>query len=93
MKPGRFYSCNSRLNPLGIANLDIIFPHSTTSVQLSVELVVMEDFKLKCIILGNDYIINYGIDLINSNGRYFTINGDLSTKFEIGVSDKLTWIN
>ena len=89
MKPGRFNSCNSRLKPLGIVELDIIFPHSTTSVQLSVEIVVMEDFKLKYIILGNDYIVNCGIDVINSNGRYLTINGDLSTKLEIGVSDKL----
>ena len=47
MKPGKFYSCNSKLKPLGIDKLDIIFPHSTTSVQLSVELVAMEDFKLK----------------------------------------------
>jgi len=78
MKPGKFYSCNSKLKPLGIDKLDIICPHSTTSVQLSVELVAMEDIKFKYIILGNDYIINYGIDVINSNGRYFTINGDLS---------------
>jgi len=55
MKPEKFYSCNSRLNPLGIIKLDIIFPHTTTSVQIPVELVVMEDFKLKYIILGNDY--------------------------------------
>ncbi|PLW15629.1 hypothetical protein PCASD_23558 [Puccinia coronata f. sp. avenae] len=89
MQPDKFYSCNSRLNPLGIIKLDIIFPHSTTNVQMTTELVVMEDFKLKYIILGNDYIINYGIDVINSNGRYFTINGDLSTKFELGISDKL----
>ena len=89
MKPDKFYSCNSRLNPLGIIKLDLLFPHSTTSVQLPVELIVMEDFKLKYIILGNDYIINYGIDVINSNGRYFTINGDPSLKFEIGISDKL----
>ena len=89
MKPGRFYSCNSRLKPLGIVELDIIFPHSTTSVQLSVEIVVMGDFKLKYIILENDYIVNCGIDVINSNFRYLTINGDLSTKLEIGVSDKL----
>ena len=89
MKPEKFYSCNSKLNPLGVIQLDIIFPHNNNSVQIPVELVAMEDFKLKYIILGNDYIINYGIDVINSNGRYFTINGDLSTKFELGVNDKL----
>jgi hypothetical protein len=49
----------------------------------------MEDFRLKYIILGNEHIINYGIDVINSNGRYFTINGDLSAKFELCISDKL----
>jgi hypothetical protein len=51
----------------------------------------MKDFKLKYIILGNEYIINYGIDVINSNGRYFTIDGDLSTEFELGISDKLNF--
>ena len=89
IKSDKFYSCNSKLKPIGIITLNIIFPHSTNSTQITVELIVMDDFNMKYIILGNEYIINYGIDVINSNVRYFTINGDLTTKFEIGISDKL----
>jgi hypothetical protein len=35
MQPDKFYSCNSRLNTLDIIKLDIIFPHSTTNVQMT----------------------------------------------------------
>jgi hypothetical protein len=92
IKPEKFYSCNSKLNPMGIITLDIIFPHVKNNIQITVELVLMEDFRMTYIVLGNDYIINYGIDVINSNGRYFTINGDLITKFELGITDKMNLV-
>lgn len=47
----------------------------------------MEFFKIRYIILGNDYIINYGIDVIKINGRYLAINADLLTRFQMGISD------
>jgi hypothetical protein len=85
----KFFSCNGQMTPLGVIKLPIIFPHANGNVKILAELVVMKDYHIKSILLGNDYIINCGIDIINSEGRYFTIGGDTSTKFEIGITNKV----
>jgi hypothetical protein len=59
VKPAKSYSSNSKLNPMGILTLDIIFPHIKNNIQITVELIVMEDFRMKYIILRNNYMINY----------------------------------
>ena len=83
MPKAKFSSCNSTLDPLGVIVLPLIFPHSKGSLRLDIEFVVMEDILSNHLILGNDALCLYGIDIIQSRGRYFTIGGDWKRKFQI----------
>ncbi|MBW0534140.1 hypothetical protein O181_073855 [Austropuccinia psidii MF-1] len=61
------------MHPLGIFKAEMISPHSTGSIRLKVEFVVMNNCTSQHFILGNDYLNIYGIDINNHNNRYFTI--------------------
>ncbi|MBW0511422.1 hypothetical protein O181_051137 [Austropuccinia psidii MF-1] len=67
---------NSAISPmkaLGIFETTVIFPHINGNPRITDEFVVMENCSSTHFILGNDYLIMYGIDLHNKKDRYFTI--------------------
>ncbi|MBW0548696.1 hypothetical protein O181_088411 [Austropuccinia psidii MF-1] len=75
---------NSASNPmeeLGIFETNVIFPHINGNSRITVEFVVMENCSSTHFILGNDYLIMYGIDLHNNKERYFTIGDNKNQKF------------
>ncbi|MBW0577897.1 hypothetical protein O181_117612 [Austropuccinia psidii MF-1] len=61
------------MNPLGIIDLILIFPHPLKCIRLKVEFVVMHNCTSNNFILGNYYLSIYGIDISNQKDRYFTI--------------------
>ncbi|MBW0513636.1 hypothetical protein O181_053351 [Austropuccinia psidii MF-1] len=75
---------NSASNPmkaLGILETTFIFPHIDGNLRITVESDVMENFASTRFILGNDYLIMYGIDLHNNKDRYFNIGDNKHQKF------------
>ncbi|MBW0541565.1 hypothetical protein O181_081280 [Austropuccinia psidii MF-1] len=74
---------NSESNPmksLGIYQTIVIFPKINGDIAIPVELFVMENCSSTHFILGNDYLIIYGIDLHNHKARYFTIGDNKHQK-------------
>ncbi|MBW0525194.1 hypothetical protein O181_064909 [Austropuccinia psidii MF-1] len=77
---------NSASNPmkaLGIFETTVIFPHINGNLRITVEFVVMENCSSTHFILGNDYLIMYGIDLHNNKDRYFTIGDNKCQIFSV----------
>ncbi|MBW0531020.1 hypothetical protein O181_070735 [Austropuccinia psidii MF-1] len=75
---------NSASNPmkaLVIFETNVIFPHINENLRITVEFFVMEDCSSTNFILGNDYLIMYGIYLHNNKDRYFTIGDNKLQKF------------
>ncbi|MBW0528349.1 hypothetical protein O181_068064 [Austropuccinia psidii MF-1] len=74
---------NSASNPmkeLGIFETTVIFPHINGNLGITVKFVVTENCSSTHFILGNYYLIMYGIDL-NKKDRYFTIGDNECQKF------------
>ncbi|MBW0525575.1 hypothetical protein O181_065290 [Austropuccinia psidii MF-1] len=69
------------MKALGILETNFIFPHINGNLRITVEFVVMENLSRNHFILGNDYLIIYGIDLHNNKDIYFTIEDNNSQKF------------
>ncbi|MBW0541229.1 hypothetical protein O181_080944 [Austropuccinia psidii MF-1] len=69
----KFNSASNPMKELGIFETNVIFPHINGNLRITVEFVVMENCSSTHFILGNDYLIMYGIDLHNNKDRYFTI--------------------
>ncbi|MBW0502674.1 hypothetical protein O181_042389 [Austropuccinia psidii MF-1] len=76
-----FSSPSQDMNPLGILESEIIFPHPAESISLKVEFVVMINCTSKNFILGHHYSNIYGIDINNHKDRYFTIGENKRQKF------------
>ncbi|MBW0521399.1 hypothetical protein O181_061114 [Austropuccinia psidii MF-1] len=74
-------SSSINMYPLGILDTKLVFPHPAGSVKMKTEIVVMENCTSQHIILGNDYLNIYGIDINNHKDRYFTIGENKSQKF------------
>ncbi|MBW0548487.1 hypothetical protein O181_088202 [Austropuccinia psidii MF-1] len=74
--------------PLGILDTNIVFPHPAGSVRMKTEIVVMDDCTSQHIILGNDYLNIYGIDINNHKDRYFTIGDNKRQKFALSNMPK-----
>ncbi|MBW0554440.1 hypothetical protein O181_094155 [Austropuccinia psidii MF-1] len=75
---------NSASNPmkaLGIFETNIIFPHINGNLRITVEFFVMEICSSTHFVLGNDYLIMYGIDLHNNKDGYFTIGDNKNQRF------------
>ncbi|MBW0507780.1 hypothetical protein O181_047495 [Austropuccinia psidii MF-1] len=68
--------------PLGILDTNLVFPHPAGSVRMKTEIVVMNNFTSHHIILGNDYLNIYGIEINNHKDRYFTIGDNERQKFD-----------
>ncbi|MBW0580804.1 hypothetical protein O181_120519 [Austropuccinia psidii MF-1] len=76
-----FDSASSPMKALGTFETTAIFPHINGNLRITVEFVFMESFSSTHFILGNDYLIMYGIDLHNNKDRYFTIGDNKHQKF------------
>ncbi|MBW0528596.1 hypothetical protein O181_068311 [Austropuccinia psidii MF-1] len=75
---------NSPSNPmkaLGIFETTAIFSPINGNLRITVEFVVMQNCSSTHFILGNDYLIMYGIDLNINKDRYFTIGDNKRQKF------------
>ncbi|MBW0523108.1 hypothetical protein O181_062823 [Austropuccinia psidii MF-1] len=77
----KFRSASQDMNPLGIFEAAIIFPHPAGSIRLKVVFAVMNNCTSQQFILGNDYLNIYGIDIDNHKDRYFTIGENKRQKF------------
>ncbi|MBW0519181.1 hypothetical protein O181_058896 [Austropuccinia psidii MF-1] len=69
----QFGSATINMYPLGILYTNLEFPHPAGSVRMKTVIVVMENCTSQNIILGNDYLNIYGIDINNHKDRYFII--------------------
>ncbi|MBW0559662.1 hypothetical protein O181_099377 [Austropuccinia psidii MF-1] len=77
----QFSSASNNMYPLGILHTNLVFPHPSGSVKIKAEIVVMDNCTSQHIILGNDYLNIYGIDINNHKDRYFTIGENKRQKF------------
>ncbi|MBW0506085.1 hypothetical protein O181_045800 [Austropuccinia psidii MF-1] len=66
---------------LGILDTNLVFQHPSGSVRMKTEIVVMDNCTSQHIIVGNDYLNIYGIDINNHKDRYFTIGKNKRQKF------------
>ncbi|MBW0522612.1 hypothetical protein O181_062327 [Austropuccinia psidii MF-1] len=78
----KFYSASNNMYPLGILDTNLVFPHPEGSLRVKTEIVVMDNCTSQHIILGNDYLNIYGIDINNHEDRYFTIGENKRQKFD-----------
>ncbi|MBW0550626.1 hypothetical protein O181_090341, partial [Austropuccinia psidii MF-1] len=77
----KFNSASSAMKALSIFETTVISPHINGNLRITVEFVVMEDCSSTHFVLGNDYLIIYGIDLNNNKDRYFTIGYNKHQRF------------
>ncbi|MBW0503396.1 hypothetical protein O181_043111 [Austropuccinia psidii MF-1] len=77
----QFSSASNNMYSLGIFDTSILFPHPAGSVRMKTEIVVMNNCASQHIILGNDYLNIYGIEINNHKDRYFTIGENKRQKF------------
>ncbi|MBW0537373.1 hypothetical protein O181_077088 [Austropuccinia psidii MF-1] len=77
----KYNSASNPMKALGIFQTNVIFPHINGDLKINVAFVVMENCSSTHFILGNDYVIMYGIDLHSNKDRYFTIRENKCQKF------------
>ncbi|MBW0504332.1 hypothetical protein O181_044047 [Austropuccinia psidii MF-1] len=77
----KFNSASSPMKALGIFETTVIFPHLNENLRITVEFFVMENCSSAHFILGDYYLIRYGIDLHKNMHRYFTIRDNNCQKF------------
>ncbi|MBW0552271.1 hypothetical protein O181_091986 [Austropuccinia psidii MF-1] len=69
----QFSGASNNMYLLGILGTNLVFPHPAESIRMKTEILVMDNCTSQHIILGNDYLNIYGIDINNHKDRYFTI--------------------
>ncbi|MBW0522742.1 hypothetical protein O181_062457 [Austropuccinia psidii MF-1] len=77
----KFNSASNPMKELGIFETTVIFPQINGNLRITVEFFVMENCSSTHFIMGNDYLIMYGIDVHNNKDRYFTIGNKQHQKF------------
>ncbi|MBW0475222.1 hypothetical protein O181_014937 [Austropuccinia psidii MF-1] len=77
----QFSSASNNMYPLGILDTNLVFPHPAGSVRMKNDIVVMDNCTSQRIILGNDYLNIYGIDINKRDYRYFIIGENKRQKF------------
>ncbi|MBW0498542.1 hypothetical protein O181_038257 [Austropuccinia psidii MF-1] len=77
----KFSSASESKKPLRIIDLTLIFPPPSQCIRLKVEFLVMDNCTSNRLILGNDYLSIYGIDISNQKDKYFTIGNNIRQKF------------
>ncbi|MBW0573221.1 hypothetical protein O181_112936 [Austropuccinia psidii MF-1] len=86
----KFNRSSNPMKALGIFETNIIFPHIDGILRITVEFAVMANCSSTHFLLGNDYLIMYGIVLHNNKDRYFTIGDNKCQKFSFyHLKDKL----
>ncbi|MBW0508269.1 hypothetical protein O181_047984 [Austropuccinia psidii MF-1] len=68
-----FSSASNNMYLLNILETNVVFPYPAGSVRTKTEIAVMENCTSQHIILGNDYLNIYVIEINNNEDRYFTI--------------------
>ncbi|MBW0543026.1 hypothetical protein O181_082741, partial [Austropuccinia psidii MF-1] len=79
----KFNSASNPMKALRVFETHVIFPHINGNLRINVEFVVMGNCSSTHFILGNDYLIMYGIDLHKNKDRYFTIGDNKCQKLSI----------
>ncbi|MBW0539718.1 hypothetical protein O181_079433 [Austropuccinia psidii MF-1] len=69
------------MDPLGILDTNPGFPHPAGSVTVKSGIVVMDNCTCQHIIIGNNYLNIYGIDINNHKDRYFKTGENKRQKF------------
>ncbi|MBW0563428.1 hypothetical protein O181_103143 [Austropuccinia psidii MF-1] len=77
----QFSSSSNNMYPLGILDTIFVFPHPAGSVRMKNEIVVIDNCTSHQMILVNDYLNIYGIDINNHKDRCFTIGKNKRQKF------------
>ncbi|MBW0483439.1 hypothetical protein O181_023154 [Austropuccinia psidii MF-1] len=77
----QFSSASNNMYSLGILDTSIVFQHPAGSVRMKTEIVLMDNCTSQHIILRNDHLNVYGIDINNHKDRYFTIGEKKRQKF------------
>ncbi|MBW0502404.1 hypothetical protein O181_042119 [Austropuccinia psidii MF-1] len=77
----KFNSASNPMKALGIFETTVIFLHINGKLRITVEFVFMENCSNSPFLLGNAYLIMYGIDLHNNKDRYFTIGDNKPQEF------------
>ncbi|MBW0531906.1 hypothetical protein O181_071621 [Austropuccinia psidii MF-1] len=77
----KFNSASNPMNTLGIFETNFIFLTIYGNLRITVEFGFMENSSSTHFILGNAYLIMYGIDLHNNKDRYFNIGENKRQKF------------
>ncbi|MBW0476085.1 hypothetical protein O181_015800 [Austropuccinia psidii MF-1] len=67
-------SDSNNMYPLGLLDTNLVFPHPAGIVRMKTETIVIEDCTSQHIILVNDYLNMYSIDINNHKYRYFKEN-------------------
>ncbi|MBW0460685.1 hypothetical protein O181_000400 [Austropuccinia psidii MF-1] len=81
-------SASEIIKPLGIIELQLIFQHPSQCIRMKVESLSMENYTSSHLILGNDYLSSYGIDISSQKYRYFTIGDDKRKKIGFLINRK-----
>ncbi|MBW0533620.1 hypothetical protein O181_073335 [Austropuccinia psidii MF-1] len=83
MEGAQLSSVDSDMYPWDILETNLIFTHPEGSVRIKTEIVVMDNCTPQNIILGNDYLKIYGIDINNHKDRYSTIGENKRKRFSL----------
>ncbi|MBW0540908.1 hypothetical protein O181_080623 [Austropuccinia psidii MF-1] len=78
----QFSSDSNNMYPMSILDTNLVFSHPTGSARMETEMIVMDNCTSQHIILGNDYLNIYGIDINNHKDRYFTIGENKRQRFD-----------
>ncbi|MBW0500835.1 hypothetical protein O181_040550 [Austropuccinia psidii MF-1] len=90
----QFGSSSNNMYPLVIFDTNLVFPHPAGSVRMKTEIVVMDNCTSQDIIIGNDYLNIYGIDINEDKDRYFTIGENKRQKFAFSnMPNKISEMN
>ncbi|MBW0484995.1 hypothetical protein O181_024710 [Austropuccinia psidii MF-1] len=84
----QFSSASNKMYVLAILDTNIVFPHPAGSVIMKTEIVGMDSCTSQHIILGNDYLSIYGIDINNHKDIYFTNGENEGQKFAFSIYQK-----
>ncbi|MBW0556044.1 hypothetical protein O181_095759 [Austropuccinia psidii MF-1] len=77
----QFSSSSNNIYPLGILDTNLVFPHPAGIIRMETEILLMENCTSQHIILGNDYLNIYGIDINSHKDRYFKLGVNKRQKF------------
>ncbi|MBW0546292.1 hypothetical protein O181_086007 [Austropuccinia psidii MF-1] len=77
----KFKFASNPMKKLGIFETSVIFQYINQNLRITVKFFVMENCSSTHFILGNYYLIMYGIDFHNNKDRYFTIGDNKRQKF------------